>query len=51
MAGQQGDIIGMAGAYTLAWENLGMTQLESMRVASLADEVTMELQAFFRRDS
>jgi hypothetical protein len=28
-----------------------MTQPSSMRVVSLADEVTMELQVFFRHDA
>jgi polyisoprenoid-binding protein YceI len=44
-----GDVIGVAGSLTFAWEDFGMEQPSSMRVVSLADEVTMELQVFFRQ--
>jgi polyisoprenoid-binding protein YceI len=47
---QQGDVIGVAGSLTFAWEDFGMEQPQSMRVVSLGDEVTMELQVFFRKD-
>jgi polyisoprenoid-binding protein YceI len=46
----QGDVIGVAGTYTFPWEDFGMEQPQSMRVVSLAPEVTMELQVFFRKD-
>jgi polyisoprenoid-binding protein YceI len=46
----QGDIIGVAGSLTFPWEAFGMEQPTSMRVVSLADEVTLELQAYFRQD-
>jgi polyisoprenoid-binding protein YceI len=49
-AAWQGDIIGVAGTYTFAWEDFGMERPQSMRVVSLADEVTLELQVFFRQD-
>jgi polyisoprenoid-binding protein YceI len=48
---QQGDIIGVAGSITFTWADFGMEQPTSMRVVSLADEVTMELQVFFRRQA
>jgi polyisoprenoid-binding protein YceI len=48
---QQGDIIGVAGSLTFTWGDFGMEQPTSMRVVSLADEVTMELQVFFRQDT
>lgn len=47
----QGDIIGAAGSITFAWADFGMDQPSSMRVVSLANEVTMELQVFFRKDA
>jgi polyisoprenoid-binding protein YceI len=47
----QGDVIGVAGSYTFPWEDFDMERPQSMRVVSLADEVTMELQVFFRRDA
>lgn len=47
----QGDIIGVSGSLTFPWGDFGMTQPSSMRVVSLADEVTMELQVFFRHDA
>lgn len=46
----QGDIIGVSGSISFPWEDFGMTQPSSMRVVSLADTVTMELQVFFRHD-
>jgi polyisoprenoid-binding protein YceI len=46
-----GDIVGVSGSLTFAWGDFGMEQPTSMRVVSLADEVTMELQAFFRHDT
>jgi polyisoprenoid-binding protein YceI len=48
---QQGDIIGVSGAITFPWSDFGMTQPTSMRVVSLAEDVTMEFQAFFRHDA
>jgi polyisoprenoid-binding protein YceI len=48
---QQGDIIGVSGSLTFTWGDFGMTQPTSMRVVSLADDVTMEFQAFFRHDT
>jgi polyisoprenoid-binding protein YceI len=48
---QQGDIIGVSGSITFTWGDFGMTQPTSMRVVSLADDVTMEFQAFFRHDT
>jgi polyisoprenoid-binding protein YceI len=47
----QGDVIGVAGAYTFPWEEFEMERPQSMRVVSLADDVTMELQVFFRQDA
>lgn len=47
----QGDVIGVSGSLTFPWGDFGMTQPSSMRVVSLADEVTMELQVFFRHDA
>ena len=47
----QGDVIGVAGTLTFVWQDFGMEQPQSMRVVSLADDVTMELQVFFRRDA
>jgi polyisoprenoid-binding protein YceI len=44
-----GDVIGVAGSLTFAWEDFGMERPSSMRVVSLADDVTMELQVFFRQ--
>jgi polyisoprenoid-binding protein YceI len=46
----QGDVIGVAGMYTFPWEDFDMQRPQSMRVVSLADEVTLELQLFFRHD-
>jgi polyisoprenoid-binding protein YceI len=45
-----GDIVGVSGSLTFTWGDFGMEQPTSMRVVSLADELTMELQAFFRHD-
>jgi polyisoprenoid-binding protein YceI len=47
----QGDIIGVSGSLTFPWSDFGMEKPSSMRVVSLADEVTMELQVFFRQDA
>jgi polyisoprenoid-binding protein YceI len=46
----QGDVIGVAGSLTFPWETFGMERPSSMRVVSLADDVTMEFQVFFRQD-
>jgi polyisoprenoid-binding protein YceI len=46
----QGDVIGVAGAYTFPWEEFEMERPQSMRVVSLADDVTMEFQVFFRHE-
>jgi polyisoprenoid-binding protein YceI len=46
-----GDIVGVSGSITFTWGDFGMEQPTSMRVVSLADDVTMELQAFFRHDT
>ena len=46
-----GDVIGVAGSLTFRWEDFGMEQPQSMRVVSLADDVTMEFQVFFRKDA
>jgi len=46
-----GDVIGAAGSVSFTWADFGMEQPTSMRVVSLADEVTMELQVFFRKDA
>jgi polyisoprenoid-binding protein YceI len=48
---QQGHIIGAAGSLTFTWGDFGMTQPTSMRVVSLADDVTLELQVFLRHDA
>ena len=48
---QQGDIIGVSGSLTFPWGDFGMTQPTSMKVVSLAADVTMEFQAFFRHDT
>ena len=45
------DVIGVVGSLTFPWEDFGMTQPSSMKVVSLADDVTMEFQAFFRHDA
>ncbi len=45
-----GDIIGAAGSLSFTWADFAMEQPTSMRVVSLADQVTMELQVFFRKD-
>ena len=47
----QGDIIGASGSITFPWEDFGMDRPSSMRVVSLADTVTMELQVFFRHQA
>ena len=44
------DVIGAVGSITFTWEEFGMEQPSSARVVSLADDVTMELQVFFRKD-
>jgi polyisoprenoid-binding protein YceI len=46
----QGDIIGVSGSLTFPWELFEMERPTAMSVVSLADEVTMELQVFFRQD-
>lgn len=48
---RSGDIAGVSGSLTFTWADFGMEQPTSMRVVSLADEVTMEFQAFFRHDA
>jgi polyisoprenoid-binding protein YceI len=48
---RSGDIVGARGSLTFAWADFGMEQPSSMRVVSLADDVTMELQVFFRQDT
>lgn len=50
-AAWQDDVIGVAGSHTFAWEDFAMSQPQSMRVVSLAPEVTLELQVFFRHDA
>ena len=45
-----GDVIGVSGSLSFRWEDFGMEQPSSQRVVSLADDVTMEFQAFFRKD-
>jgi polyisoprenoid-binding protein YceI len=45
---RSGDIVGVSGSITFTWADFGMEQPSSMRVVSLADEVTLELQVFFR---
>jgi polyisoprenoid-binding protein YceI len=45
---RSGDVIGVAGSLTFTWGDFGMEQPSSMRVVSLANDVTMELQVFFR---
>lgn len=44
------DVIGVSGSYTFTWEDFGMEQPSSQRVVSLADDVTLEFQVFFRKD-
>jgi polyisoprenoid-binding protein YceI len=44
------DVIGVSGSITFTWEEFGMTQPSSQKVVSLADDVTMEFQVFFRKD-
>lgn len=46
-----GDVIGVAGSLAFTWGDFGMQQPSSMRVVSLANDVTMELQVFFRHDA
>ncbi len=48
---RSGDIVGVSGSLTFTWGDFGMDQPTSMRVVSLADDVTMELQVFFRHDA
>jgi polyisoprenoid-binding protein YceI len=48
VAVQVADVIGVAGSLTFTWDEFGMEQPQSMRVVSLANDVTMELQVFFR---
>jgi polyisoprenoid-binding protein YceI len=48
---RSGDIVGVSGSLTFSWGDFGMEQPTSMRVVSLADDVTMELQVFFRQDA
>jgi polyisoprenoid-binding protein YceI len=48
---RSGDVIGVAGSLTFTWDEFGMEQPSSMRVVSLANDVTMELQAFFRHEA
>ena len=45
------DVIGVAGSLTFRWEDFGMDRPQSMKVVSLADDVTMEFQVFFRKDA
>ena len=45
------DVIGVAGSLTFRWEDFGMERPQSMKVVSLADDVTMEFQVFFRKDA
>jgi polyisoprenoid-binding protein YceI len=47
-AARSGDVISVGGSLTFRWEDFAMERPTSMRVVSLADDVTMELQAFFR---
>jgi polyisoprenoid-binding protein YceI len=51
IAVQTADVIGVAGSLTFTWAEFGMEQPRSMRVVSLANDVTMELQVFFRKDA
>jgi len=51
VAVRSGDVIGVAGSLTFSWDDFGMEQPSSMRVVSLANDVTMELQVFFRHDT
>ena len=46
-----GDIVGARGSLMFTWDDFGMEQPTSMRVVSLADDVTLELQVFFRYDT
>jgi len=46
-----GDVIGATGSYTFTWQDFGMEQPSAQRVISLADDVTMELQVFFSKES
>jgi polyisoprenoid-binding protein YceI len=48
---RSGDIVGVSGSLTVTWADFGMEQPTSMRVVSLADDVTLELQVFFRQDA
>jgi len=48
---RSGDIIGVAGSLTFTWDEYGMERPSSMKVVSLADDVTMELQVFLRHDA
>ena len=47
---RSGDILGVSGSLTFQWADFGMEQPSSARVVSLANDVTMELQVFFRKD-
>ena len=51
VAVRSGDVIGVAGSLTFSWDDFGMEQPSSMRVVSLANDVTMELQVFLRHDT
>jgi polyisoprenoid-binding protein YceI len=51
VAVRSGDVIGVAGSLSFTWADYGMEQPQSMRVVSLANDVTMELQVFFRHDA
>jgi len=44
------DVIGVSGSFTFAWQDFGMERPSSQRVVSLADDVTLEFQVFFRED-
>jgi polyisoprenoid-binding protein YceI len=48
---RSGDIVGVTGTLTFPWSDFGMDRPQSMKVVSLADDVTMELQVFFRHDT
>lgn len=44
------DVIGVSGSFTFTWQDFRMEQPSSQRVVSLADDVTLEFQVFFRKD-
>ncbi|MBX3032054.1 MAG: YceI family protein [Chloroflexi bacterium] len=50
-AALQGEVIAASGSLTFTWDDFGMDQPSSMRVVSLADDVTMEFQVFFSKES